>query len=309
MPYITKPEQIKLIDSILDHINTGSEIEVPQGFYTPREIELESGEIVITANNWLLAWDKFLKFLSTGIPQFTVYTKGNGKLPFFSFSALPGAKFCPGAGECLEWCYSFKCWRYPDAFFRQIQNTILLMSESGRQHLTDKFNAVVPDGVDFRLYVDGDFDSLATMRFWFTLLESRPNVRAYGYSKSWQIFTAYEKQYTFPANYELNRSSGSKFANTTGGASIPTSKLAQQIAKLPVFRGDFIAVPSDTKMPDVLTHRPEFNAWAKQLRDRAKLYGIKRAFVCPGKCGNCTPKGHACGSKRFKNVPVIIGIH
>ena len=53
MPYITKPEQIKLIDSILDHINTGSEIEVPQGFYTPREIELESGEIVITANNWL----------------------------------------------------------------------------------------------------------------------------------------------------------------------------------------------------------------------------------------------------------------
>jgi hypothetical protein len=308
MAYVTRAEQIALIDSILDHVNNGTDIDTPDGFYTPREIELNTGEIVVTWNDWLKNWYKFLEFINTGVPQFTIYTKGNGKLPFYSFSALPGAKFCPGAGECLKWCYSFRAWRYPAAFFRQLQNTILLMSESGRNHLIGAFN-IIPDGLDFRLYVDGDFDSLDTMRFWFGLLKTRPNINAYGYSKSWEIFTAYAKRYTFPDNYELNRSSGSKFANNTGGIGIPTSKLAQQIAKLPIFRGDFIAVPTDSKMPDKLTQQSEFNVWAKKLRERAKLYGINRSFVCPGKCGRCTPKGHACGSKRFKNVAVIIGIH
>ena len=285
MPHVTRSDQDKLINSILDHVNTGQDIELPNGFNT--------------SNAWNTNWLKLKYFLDTGIPQYTIFTQGNGKLPFYSFSSLPGVT-CPGAGECLKFCYSFRSWRYPAAFFRQIQNTILLMSDTGRKYLREEFNKLKPDH-DFRLYVDGDFDSLETMKFWMDLLKSRPDIRAYGYSKSWKLFIEYDQLgYTFPDNYQLNLSSGSIYQNN--------KTILDQISKLSIYRGEFIALPSE-KMPNILEDRPSFTAWAKQLRQRAKLYGIKKAWVCPGKCGNCTPTGHACGSKRFKNVPIIIGIH
>ena len=290
MPHVTRSDQDKLINSILDNKDT---------YILVQDIELPKGIYESTAKNgWMDNWIKFEEFLYTGIPQFKIFTKGNGKLPFYSFSSLPGVT-CPGAGDCLKFCYSFRSWRYPAAFFRQIQNTILLMSDTGREHLRLEFNKLKPNH-DFRLYVDGDFDSLETMKFWMDLLKSRPDIRAYGYSKSWELFLQYDKLYTFPDNYQLNLSSGSIYQNN--------KTILNQLSKLPVYRGEFIALPSE-KMPNILEDRPSFTAWAKQLRQRAKLYGIKKAWVCPGKCGNCTPTGHACGSKRFKNVPIIIGIH
>ena len=291
MPHVTRSDQDKLINSILDNKDT---------YILVQDIELPKGIYESTAKNgWMDNWIKFEEFLYTGIPQFTIFTKGNGKLPFYSFSSLPGVT-CPGAGDCLKFCYSFRSWRYPAAFFRQIQNTILLMSDTGRKYLREEFNKLKPDH-DFRLYVDGDFDSLETMKFWMDLLKSRPDIRAYGYSKSWKLFIEYDQLgYTFPDNYQLNLSSGSIYQNN--------KTILDQISKLSIYRGEFIALPSE-KMPNILEDRPSFTAWAKQLRQRAKLYGIKKAWVCPGKCGNCTPTGHACGSKRFKNVPIIIGIH
>ena len=290
MPHVTRSDQDKLINSILDNKDT---------YILVQDIELPKGIYESTAKNgWMDNWIKFEEFLYTGIPQFKIFTKGNGKLPFYSFSSLPGVT-CPGAGDCLKFCYSFRSWRYPAAFFRQIQNTILLMSDTGRKYLREEFNKLKPDH-DFRLYVDGDFDSLETMKFWMDLLKSRPDIRAYGYSKSWELFLQYDKLYTFPDNYQLNLSSGSIYQNN--------KTILDQISKLSIYRGEFIALPSE-KMPNILEDRPSFTAWAKQLRQRAKLYGIKKAWVCPGKCGNCTPTGHACGSKRFKNVPIIIGIH
>ena len=291
MPHVTRSDQDKLINSILDNKDT---------YILVQDIELPKGIYESTAKNgWMDNWIKFEEFLYTGIPQFKIFTKGNGKLPFYSFSSLPGVT-CPGAGDCLKFCYSFRSWRYPAAFFRQIQNTILLMSDTGREHLRLEFNKLKPNH-DFRLYVDGDFDSLETMKFWMDLLKSRPDIRAYGYSKSWKLFIEYDQLgYTFPDNYQLNLSSGSIYQNN--------KTILDQISKLSIYRGEFIALPSE-KMPNILEDRPSFTAWAKQLRQRAKLYGIKKAWVCPGKCGNCTPTGHACGSKRFKNVPIIIGIH
>ena len=290
MAHVTRSDQDKLINSILDNKDT---------YILVQDIELPKGIYESTAKNgWMDNWIKFEEFLYTGIPQFKIFTKGNGKLPFYSFSSLPGVT-CPGAGDCLKFCYSFRSWRYPAAFFRQIQNTILLMSDTGRKYLREEFNKLKPDH-DFRLYVDGDFDSLETMKFWMDLLKSRPDIRAYGYSKSWELFLQYDKLYTFPDNYQLNLSSGSIYQNN--------KTILDQISKLSIYRGEFIALPSE-KMPNILEDRPSFTAWAKQLRQRAKLYGIKKAWVCPGKCGNCTPTGHACGSKRFKNVPIIIGIH
>ena len=69
---------------------------------------------------------KFLNWLKYGgkLPQ-AVFTIGNKKLPCLSFSTLPGVT-CSGAGVCLDYCYSFKAWRQPGAFFRQVQNTLLM---------------------------------------------------------------------------------------------------------------------------------------------------------------------------------------
>jgi hypothetical protein len=76
--------------------------------------------------------DKLQTFLDTGVPAFSIWTQGNGKLPFLSFSAAPGEGVCPGAGDCLDFCYSFKAWRTFTPFARQLQNTILLDTQSGR---------------------------------------------------------------------------------------------------------------------------------------------------------------------------------
>lgn len=70
-----------------------------------------------------------------GVRLSVLMADGNSKLPFIAYSELPMAT-CPGAGECgvqmkdastgsvVGWCYSFKAWRYPDAFTRQFLNSL-----------------------------------------------------------------------------------------------------------------------------------------------------------------------------------------
>ena len=79
-------------------------------------------EIKTMTNEYFML--KFVNWLKYGgkLPH-TVFTTGNVKLPFLSFSTLPGVT-CPGASSCLDYCYSFKAWRQPAAFFRQVQNTL-----------------------------------------------------------------------------------------------------------------------------------------------------------------------------------------
>jgi len=121
----------------------------------------------------------------SGPTPFSVFAAaGNMKLPFYAFSSLPGFD-CPGAGACLYgdneftpdnfgkgWCYSFTGWRYPAAFFRQLQNSILLRSKAGRAIIANEF-ASIPQGRTVRLYVDGDFANLAILRFWMDQCKTR----------------------------------------------------------------------------------------------------------------------------------------
>ena len=51
---------------------------------------------------------------------------------------------------------------------------------------------------------------------------------------------------------------------------------------------------------------PEYK---KALRDAAKALGLDKVFICPGKCGTCTKKGHLCGMESAKGVNVVIGVH
>lgn len=232
---------------------------------------------------------------------FTIIGEGNGKLPFLTFSVLPVIT-CPGAGDCVEFCYSLKAWRYPAAWGRQFQNTLLMSSLTGRRKIIEALDQQLArpkyanrQTVDFRLYVDGDISSVADLDFWMKTIRDRPALAAYGYSKSFLEFLGYHvalevtgKQW--PPNYVLNLSSGHKHSQG----------LTDAMRSLPIVRGEFVAVT----MPKGSTKTPG----RKQRQELREAFGQK-AFTCPGKCGDCTPKGHACGSMRFSDQSIIIAVH
>ena len=239
--------------------------------------------------HWQRDLGKLAKFLRDPArkPFANILAQGNGKLPFLSFSALPGVT-CPGAGDCLDWCYSFKAWRYPAAFARQAQNTVLILSKPS--HI---FAAFTPHDtgkpVTFRLYVDGDFDSIKTVNLWFEFLAENKYLTCYGYSKSLDLLLTANMA---PDNYVLNISSGSN-------ASADSLRRARA---LPYARGEFLAVDVGYRVRSSDHGTREHN---KALRAAF----VSKAFTCPGQCGACTPVGHACGSKAFKNIPIIIAAH
>jgi hypothetical protein len=249
--------------------------------------------------------NKFVRFLDTGKLEFSIFAEsGNIKLPFLAFSSLAVAT-CPGMGSCADYCYSMRAWRYPAAMFRQIQNTLLLANESGRDMIRAEFARILnkrkfaeKDRVDFRLYVDGDFSNESDMGFWFDLIRDNPKVAAYGYSKSWGVFRAYQNAgNTFPSNYVLNLSSGSAYEGD--------AEITRYMESLPVTRGHFVAVPIKTdrkySAPKGEYREPGYRAAVREAFQ-------EKAFVCPGQCGTCTGKGHACGISSI-GVPIVIGIH
>lgn len=230
---------------------------------------------------------------------FKVWAEGNSKLPFLSFSALPGENTCPGAGECLDFCYSFKSWRNFAPFLRQFQNSRLLDTEQGRGHIVASLDAQLARRkfrnrqVDIRLYVDGDFRSKSEILFWMDVLSERPNVRAYCYSKSLHLFKELsDSGYQFPENFKLNLSTGGKFDG-----------LHDELQSADFVRGRFAAGPvHGSPLKITKGERLTLAKWAKET------YGGK-AVVCPGQCGDCTKIGHICGLDQFKGYTVVIPKH
>ena len=248
----------------------------------------------------------FKRFDAGKLPP--IFAKGNGKLPFFAFSSLAGID-CPQAGACLYadgkeengpisgFCYSFKCWRYPSAFFRQLVNSIRLRTKAGRDEIVAAWMAL-PQGATVRLYVDGDFASPDILAFWMRLCFARPDLQVYGYSKSWRLLLAYAQSGArFPSNYLLNLSSG--------GSGTEAEKEA--VSRLPIARGEFIAVP--TLHDHGNAYQSRRNAGFGAYQADVKAQAGRKVFVCSGKCGDCTPSGHACGSEKFRGIPIAIGIH
>ena len=246
-----------------------------------------------TGAHWARDLGKLKAFLLDGAPRFSIMAKdGNGKLPFLAFSSLAGKGFCIGAGDCLKFCYSFKAWRYPAAFCRQAQNSALLQSDSGRACILSAIDKFEPEfgAIDFRLYVDGDFTGVGDIAFWMETLTARPWLITYGYSKSWQSFIDYKG--IVPSNYKLNLSSGSKYGDS----------VKDKLKAFDYVRGEFVAVSIGASVKST-DHADR--AHQATLR---KAYGAK-AYTCTGKCGDCTPIGHACGSDRFKGIDIIIAVH
>ena len=117
---------------------------------------------------------------------FSIFAKGNSKLPFWSFSSM-AILDCPGrgggSGGCSSFCYSLKSWRNPNAAGRQLSNSMILRYACGRDLIRAEFAKLKTETV--RLYVDGDFPDKETLAFWMDTIRTRPEVSVYGYSKSW----------------------------------------------------------------------------------------------------------------------------
>ena len=259
----------------------------------------------VRAGTWPYFLIKLQRWIDAGMEgdcPFSVFVRGNSKLPFVAFSSLPFVD-CPGMGECGNWCYSRKAWRYPAAFCRQVQNSLLVRYRF--ETIEKAWKALPEDITKLRLYVDGDFPSIEILRAWMELIKSRPKIAVYGYSKSWKEFLSLDATgYNWPQNYWLNKSSGSKFANTG---------IERAMYKIFPMRGDFICVPVDRKHIKNKAYQDKANPGSKEYRAEVllKLKQIaKKVFPCPGNCGNCLPGGrHACGSEDFKGVTIGIGIH
>lgn len=244
--------------------------------------------------------------MNTGFPAYSVFSeKGNSKLPFVAFSALPGKAHCPGAGDhpegCLNFCYSFRAWRMPAAFGRQAQNSIL--RKYYPQRIVESLDSIMAmrkfsNGLTLRLYVDGDFNTLSDFAFWQGVLHERQNIKAYGYSKSFDIILAYAQSgATFAPNYVLNVSSGHRYDEST----------VKRIGALPITRGSFVAVQIKRTGRKIQHDNPEH-----RRNVQTALKGSNqavRAFACPGLCGSCTSTGHACGSMKFKGINIGIAVH
>ena len=251
---------------------------------------------------WFTRFFEWLKDPESKTPVFNIFgLKGNKKLKFATFSSL--AVFdCPGKGACENFCYSLKGWRYPCAYLRQLQNSILLrffpwMVESAFLEL--------PKNITLRLYVDGDFYSLENLNWWMELIRKREDIKVYGYSKSWMEFVKLDNngKYAWPKNYLVNASSGSKHEKTG---------IARAFKALKVVRGEFIATKVSKKWMESGAYqgkdKPGNLEYRKEIREKLKALS-KKVFACPGTCYNCLASEHACGSEKMKGITIAIGIH
>ena len=255
-------------------------------------------------SNYVNAFRKLQSFIigdRAKVPFSIFAEKGNSKLPtFIAFSSLPGVT-CPGSGDCLDFCYSFRTWHKPTAYMRQAQNAYILRFKP--QWIVAAIDSLMHkkkfrNGFDLRLYVDGDFSSMSDFALWQGILKDHPTIRAYGYSKSFSEIMAYaDSGASFAPNYVLNVSNGHNHDDA----------MVKRIEALPITRGSFVAVPVPHRGRSIDHANPEHRKLV-QSTTKANTNAVK-AFACPGQCNTCTSAGHACGSMKFKGIAIGIAVH
>ena len=269
-------------------IQTGDQFAISKALYALQISDAFQGK------SWQANFNKLADLFADGDARFSIFAAGgNSKLPFVSFSTLPGVT-CPGAGACIEYCYSYRAWRYPAAFARMAQNAWLMRFNTAA--ISTAFAEIAQaraDGFDFRLYVDGDFSSGADVAFWMAELHKTPTARAYGYSKSFAALLGFSIVGTWPTNYQLNISSGHN----------ASPAMLTAVKTLTITRGEFIAVSIGRKVKGSEHGTATVNQALRDAMPDTKI------FPCPGTCGSCTGKGHACGMPQLKGRIIAIAMH
>jgi hypothetical protein len=283
----TAPKFAKLQDLAIA-IQTGGHCEIQKALLALQTDNDFKGK------GWQTNFNKLADLFSDNQPRFSIFALGgNSKLPFVSFSSLPGVT-CPGAGACIDFCYSYRAWRYPAAFARMVQNAYLM--RFAPNVIADAFSLIAAkraDGFDFRLYVDGDFANGADVAFWMDTLNDNPKARAYGYSKSFAALLGYDVVGKWPTNYMLNISGGHNASQA----------MVNYVKALPITRGEFVAVSIGRKVKSS-------DHGTKSTNDAIRAaFPDQKIFPCPGTCGTCTGAGHACGLPQMKYRTIAIAMH
>lgn len=269
-------------------IQTGDQFAISKALYQLQISDAFQGKA------WQANFAKLADLFADGNARFSIFAiGGNSKLPFVSFSTLPGVT-CPGAGDCIDYCYSYRAWRFAAAFCRMVQNAWLMrFNPVAISAAFAEIAAKRADGFDFRLYVDGDFSSGADVAFWMHQLTITPTARAYGYSKSFAALLGYSIVGAWPTNYQLNISSGHN----------ASPAMLTAVKTLPITRGEFIAVSIGRRVKGSEHGTAAVNSALRAAMPDSKI------FPCPGACGSCTGKGHACGMPQLKGRVIAIAMH
>jgi hypothetical protein len=139
--------------------------------------------------------------------------------------SLPSVLTCPGAGECLHFCYSKKASiQYPNARNSRLRNYHFTKDESFVSTLSEYLNKRSEPIV--RVHTDGDFYSQEYLNKWIEIAKASPNKRFYGYTKSFKLdFSA------LPSNMKVIQSYGSTYDDLID-SSKNTARVINDISEL-----------------------------------------------------------------------------
>ncbi|MFA5024296.1 MAG: hypothetical protein WC523_05030 [Patescibacteria group bacterium] len=110
-----------------------------------------------------------------------------------AFSLLPGPKYsCPGATDACKNCYAMKKrFLFPSAIKAYSENWLLykkLKKDNDLNGLVEKLSNIVPKGAKiFRIGESGDFVSSFYIDAWKKVIESRPEIKFYAYTRSFRF--------------------------------------------------------------------------------------------------------------------------
>lgn len=79
--------------------------------------------------------------------------------------------------------------------------------------------------------------------------------------------------------------------------------MVDYVKALPITRGEFVAVSIGKKVKSNDHGTIVTNAALRAAFPDTKI------FPCPGTCGTCTGKGHACGMPSLKGITIAIAMH
>lgn len=296
---------------------------------------------------WVVTFRRLARVSKQGRALYSIFVKGNSKLPFYEFSTLPDFT-CPGAGDCLDYCYSFKSWQYPEAWGRQVQNTLLL--RFAPETILKAFLAL-PDTVQvwglktYYAQVPQTVwaeDALGTFYRKIVYVRKRrkkrilvghePTVlRLYvngDFSSAadfafWMealraksAIRAYGYSKSWAIIWDYVRSGGvvpENYVLNLSSGEARQGVTRSQMRKLPFVRGDFLAVKTGYRPKgqkgNIGHSRYQDKNYHRAVREAARAAGLEKVFSCPGDCGACANGRHACGDMRFKDIVIVNGIH
>jgi hypothetical protein len=148
------------------------------------------------------------------------YMQTNGKLQnssvyTYAFN-LPAVETCPGAGICKEYCFALsEQKRYPSAMAYRQRSLDLSKSEEFIPTILNELDTLRQlhnkRGTPFavRIHASGDFYSPAYIQKWITIIEMRPDIEFYAYTKSISMWEKLKRAHCVPPNLELIYSMGS----------------------------------------------------------------------------------------------------